>query len=289
RGRDAEHGSRRCRRSRALVRGEPAEPLHDCRMTRHRVESGDQGLFRGNPVPPDLWCQRAPSHVPPVPRREHDDGDRSIVTPLRAPSGFGARPRPRRLLPRHVEETLVRPHDMTMRHARAVILLALVAIVAPAPALAAGGSGPATPPGGAGYATAKPAYIASSGVVSGVEFKALINSGETAFGTTFEGIPDGIGVVPGPRPLGYIDLYVNHEQSRVPFGGFADFNDSSVSKVRLDLATKTIRDLDVAISSDEGFIRFCSNFMAGPEQGFPVYTLFTNEESNDPLDVPDGA
>jgi hypothetical protein len=172
---------------------------------------------------------------------------------------------------------------------RLLTLAALLAIAVPAPALAAGGSGPATPPGGAGYATATAPYIASSGAVAGVEFKALINSGESAFGTLFEGIPDGIGIVPGPRPLGYIDLYVNHEQSRVPFGGFADFNDSSVSRVRLDLATKTIRDLDVAISSDEGFIRFCSNFMAGPEQGFPVYTLLTNEESNDPLAVPAGA
>jgi hypothetical protein len=105
----------------------------------------------------------------------------------------------------------------------------------------------------------------------------------------FEGIPDGIGVVPAPAPHGYVDLYVNHEQSRVPFGGFADFNDSSVTRVRVDIASKEIIAMDVALSSDEGFIRFCSSFMAGPEQGFPHYTLLTNEESNDPLAVPDGA
>ncbi|HTK44583.1 MAG TPA: alkaline phosphatase PhoX [Patescibacteria group bacterium] len=172
---------------------------------------------------------------------------------------------------------------------RLLTFAAALAIALPAPVLAAAGSGGATPPGSPSYVTASPAYVASSGVIAGVEIKALVNSGETAFGTLFEGIPDGIGVVPGPGPLGYVDLYVNHEQSRVPFGGFADFNDSSVSKVRLDLASKSIIDMDVALSSDEGFIRFCSNFMAGPEQGFPVYTLLTNEESNDPLAVPAGA
>jgi hypothetical protein len=180
------------------------------------------------------------------------------------------------------------PHRPAQGRRGAALAAALV-IALPGSVLAAAGSGPATPPGGPGYVTARAPYVASSGAVAGVELKALINSGETAFGTLFEGIPDGIGVVPAPGPLGYIDLYINHEQSRVPFGGFADFNDSSVSKVRLDLASKSIVDLDVAISSDEGFIRFCSNFMAGPEQGFPVYTLLTNEESNDPLAVPAGA
>ena len=50
----------------------------------------------------------------------------------------------------------------------------------------------------------------------------LINSGEDVFGTVFEGLPDGIGVAPGPgKPnnQGYVDLYVTHEQSHVPFGG----------------------------------------------------------------------
>jgi hypothetical protein len=177
------------------------------------------------------------------------------------------------------------------RPARLAAAIAILAVAIPAPTLGAAGWGPATP-AGASYVTSSPAYVASSGVVAGVAFSPLINSGETAFGTLFEGIPDGIGVVPAPAPLGYVDLYVNHEQSRVPFplvNGSADFQDSSVSRVRVDLATKTIRDMGVAISADEGFIRFCSSFMAGPEQGFPHYTLITNEESNDPLAVPAGA
>jgi len=173
------------------------------------------------------------------------------------------------------------------RRARVVVAIAALAVAVPGPALGAAGWGPATPAGDS-YATTSDSFVVAAGT-SGATFTPLINSGETAFGTLFEGIPDGIGVVPAPAPLGYVDLYVNHEQSRVPFGGFADFNDSSVSRVRVDVATKEILDLDVALSSDEGFIRFCSSFMAGPEQGFPHYTLLTNEESNDPLAVPAGA
>jgi hypothetical protein len=168
-------------------------------------------------------------------------------------------------------------------------LILAATLVVPAPALAAAGSGGATPPGGPSYVTDSDPYVAATGNVAGIDVVPLINSGETAFGTLFEGIPDGIGVVPAPRPLGYVDLYVNHEQSRVPFGGFADYFDSSVSRVRVNLATHEIIDLNVALSSDEGFIRFCSSFMAGPEQGFPQYTLLTNEESNDALAVPAGA
>jgi hypothetical protein len=170
--------------------------------------------------------------------------------------------------------------------ARLFAAIAALAIAMPGPAIGAAGSGGATPAGDS-YVTGSPSFVAST--VAGVEFSPLVNSGETAFGTLFEGIPDGIGVVPAAAPLGYVDLYVNHEQSRVPFGGFADFQDSSVTRVRVDIAAKTIIDMDVALSPDEGFIRFCSSFMAGPEQGFPHYTLLTNEESNDPLAVPAGA
>jgi hypothetical protein len=129
-----------------------------------------------------------------------------------------------------------------------------------------------------------------------------VNSGEEAFGTVFEGIPDGIGAVPGQKDRWhkkharsrkhddrYVDLYVTHEQSHVPFGGFADHEDSSVTRVRVDVEAKKITDMDVALSPSLGFIRFCSAFMAGPEHGFPHYTFLVNEESNDPLPVPAGA
>lgn len=187
---------------------------------------------------------------------------------------------------------MVRAFRSTLR--LAFVLAATVAVAIPAPVLGHGGKAPLP-----SYATASVSYVASTGAIAGIKFAPLINSGETAFGTLFEGIPDGIGVAPagGGGHWGwdswgqtrYVDLYVNHEQSRVPFGGFADYFDSSVSRVRVDTWTRKIVDLDVAISADEGFIRFCSSFMAGPEQGFAHYTLLTNEESNDPLNVPAGA
>ena len=38
---------------------------------------------------------------------------------------------------------------------------------------------------------------------------------------------------------------------------------------------------DVAISSDNGYLRFCSASMAGPAEGFNDYVFFTGEETND--------
>jgi hypothetical protein len=139
-----------------------------------------------------------------------------------------------------------------------------------------------------GYQTSSEPYIDLLDGVGG-EVVALINSGEEAYGTLFQGIPDGIGIAPGPNGRGYIDLYVTHEQSHVPFGGFADFEDSSVSRVRVDVASKSIIDLDVALPASAGFIRFCSAFMAGPAEGFAKHTFLVNEESNDQLPVPAGA
>ena len=98
-------------------------------------------------------------------------------------------------------------------------------------------------------------------------------------------------MVPGD---GWVDVYVAHEESHVPFGltsttASADFQDSSVTRVRVDLATKSIVEMEVALPASAGLIRFCSAFMAGPEHGFANYTFLVNEESNDVLPVPPGA
>jgi hypothetical protein len=46
---------------------------------------------------------------------------------------------------------------------------------------------------------------------------------------------------------------------------------------------------DVVVSPDDGYLRFCSASMAGPEHGFSDYTFFTGEEANDIVDVGTGA
>ena len=102
---------------------------------------------------------------------------------------------------------------------------------------------PANASGATGFQTTNPSMVISSGIVAGVTFVPLINVGEEPYGTIFEGIPDGIGVRPGPEDEGWVDLYVTHEQSHVPFGTtatnvFADYQDSSVSRVRIDVASQ---------------------------------------------------
>jgi hypothetical protein len=130
-------------------------------------------------------------------------------------------------------------------------------------------------------------YVALEPAAGAGSIVPLINSGDDYHGVVFEGIPDGIGAKPNGG--GTIDLFVTHEQSHVPFQGFADFQDASVSRVTVDIGLKQVTGLDVALSPDLGFLRFCSAFMAGPEHGFDGYTFFTGEESNDIIEVPSGA
>jgi len=138
------------------------------------------------------------------------------------------------------------------------------------------------------YFTPEAPYITlDPGVPAGSSVTGIISSGEDYHGFIFEGIPDGIGIAPGSIG-GTVDVYVNHEQSRVPFRGTADFQDSSVSKLTLDSSGAVIA-ASVALGPEAGYIRFCSAFMAGPDEGFSRYTFFTGEESNDILAVPAGA
>lgn len=163
-------------------------------------------------------------------------------------------------------------HRRTWMRARA--LLAAAALVIALPASTSGAQGFPNP------ATSFVTVLASGG-----QAIPLINSGDLFDGTTFEGIPDGLGIMPVGNGKKQIDLFVNFEQSHVPFGGFADHEDSSVQRARLDLATHQLVGLDTMLPASAGFIRFCSANMVGPDQGFADYTFLTNEESNDVLTV----
>jgi hypothetical protein len=162
----------------------------------------------------------------------------------------------------------------------------LVAAVA-APASAA--------PKPAGHLTDKSAYITlAPGVPKGAYVTPIISVGESVDGVIFEGLPDGIGLKPGPHPKS-VEVFVNHEQSRVPFLGARDFQDSSVTSWVLSTKSgpgrqASVFSADEPIPASAGFIRFCSAFMAGPAEGFSTYTFLTGEESNDAgLAVPAGA
>jgi hypothetical protein len=139
-----------------------------------------------------------------------------------------------------------------------------------------------------GAPPAAPTPLVSS-TIPGAQIVPLINSGDVRNGVTFEGIPDGLGIVPVGDGFGQIDIFVAFEQSHVPFSGFADFEDSSVQRVRLNLDTLKVTSLQEVLPPSAGFVRFCSAFMAGPDEGFDDYTFFVNEESVDWLPVPSGA
>lgn len=116
----------------------------------------------------------------------------------------------------------------------------------------------------------------------------ILDVGDVVDGTMFEGLPDGVGIVSGDSS-GTIDVYVAHEQTTVPFFGSRDFQDASVTKWTVDTGTNGVLDGSEPISSDNGYIRFCSAAIAGPEHGFSSPVFFANEETNDIVDVPAGA
>ncbi|MDH4335124.1 MAG: hypothetical protein OEW24_07700, partial [Chloroflexota bacterium] len=87
------------------------------------------------------------------------------------------------------------PFSTKKRRARA--LLAAVALVIALPASTIGKQPQ-------GYNTDSDPYVAfTAAVPAGGKIVPLINSGENPFGDeVFEGLPDGLGVVPGPRGSG---------------------------------------------------------------------------------------
>jgi hypothetical protein len=176
--------------------------------------------------------------------------------------------------------TVPSPRNARSRPAglRALVLAIGLAVALPGSAVGA--------PAPAGFKTAEAAYIT---LTADGKVIPILTVGEDAgvAGFTFEGLPDGIGIMPtGNRT---IDVFVNHEQSHVPFGGTADIQDSSVSQLSISTKTGGVLDASVPLGPEAGFIRFCSSYLAGPAEGFSNYTLFTNEESNDVLAVPAGA
>jgi hypothetical protein len=144
-----------------------------------------------------------------------------------------------------------------------------------------------------GWLTPKAPYITlAADAPAGSTVKAIISVGETLGDFKFEGIPDGIGLAPGPDP-NTVNVFVSHEQTTVPFFGEADFQNASVSRLTLNTTPGSdmgaVLSADVAIPPEAGYLRFCSASMAGPDEGFSHYTFFTGEEANDVVDVPAGA
>ncbi|MDQ2964836.1 MAG: hypothetical protein M3R57_03205, partial [Chloroflexota bacterium] len=118
----------------------------------------------------------------------------------------------------------------------------------------------------------------------------LITVGDRIGTYMFDAIPDGIAVRPGAA--GTVQVFVNHETSTVPFpytpgsivveGNQNDFGSSKVSRLILSRAGHPkIRGATMVITSQGGFQRLCSNFLATAAQGFSRELLLTNEEGVD--------
>jgi len=168
---------------------------------------------------------------------------------------------------------------MRRRMAFACAALAMATAISGTTAMAANG----------GFKTAQPSMLTA--IKSGVTVTPLLTVGD-AFGDSgfrFEAIPDGISL--RVRGQGRVDLFVNHETSKVPFpfnaaspmdsNGQSDFDNSQVSHLILSRNSAGVLDGSFAIPSSGGFQRFCSNFLATAKEGFSRDILFTNEESPD--------
>jgi hypothetical protein len=165
----------------------------------------------------------------------------------------------------------------------------------------------------AGFKTARPSMLAPAttmlpgqapqpGAVAGVSVEPILTVGDRLGKYRFESIPDGISL--RARGNGRVDLFVNHETSLVPFpynltllpGTPAtppphpaevretnqnDFDNSQLSLLALNQHSGGVLSGKYAITSDENYQRFCSNYLATRKEGFDRPLLFTNEEAQD--------
>ncbi|MEA2519520.1 MAG: hypothetical protein QOF49_1600 [Chloroflexota bacterium] len=161
-----------------------------------------------------------------------------------------------------------------------------IATTACCAALVVGAIGPGTAVAAdrSGFITSAAPMI--SALVDGVDIKPLLTVGETIGAYRFESLPDGIAIRPAGKDT--LDVYVNHETSAVPFPynagtgvGLADFDDAQLSHLVLKRGAGKVLAGSYTIPSSANYQRFCSNFLAGPRQGWSRELLFTNEEATD--------
>lgn len=131
---------------------------------------------------------------------------------------------------------------------------------------------------GGGFHTAAPAYLMG---VGGTSVHPIITVGDRVGHYRFESLPDGISLV-RRNGNGTADIMVNHETSTVPFPATRqDASNAVLSRIRLTRNGAGVAKGSYPITADAGYQRFCSNFLAGPAQGFERPMLLTVEEARD--------
>jgi Bacterial protein of unknown function (DUF839) len=165
------------------------------------------------------------------------------------------------------------------RRSRLVVMLAAgtLGVIAVSPVAAAPGG-----QGNAGFRTSVPSMVVpGADAPAGTRIDPIVSSGDVLpSGFVFDSIPDGIAFTTSGE--GRADLYVNHETSLVPFpGNLTDYTNSHVDQLKINQHSAGILTASDAIPSEANYQRFCSNFLAGPAEGFTRQILFTNEEATD--------
>jgi hypothetical protein len=126
-----------------------------------------------------------------------------------------------------------------------------------------------------------------TGLAPGSSVAPLISTGDTIGGYMFESIPDGISV---NKHGNQAELFVNHETSRVPFPyaplapteatSQNDYVNAQLSRLVIG-KDGGIVEAGLAITTDQNFQRFCSNYLPTQQEGFNRPLVLTNEEGID--------
>jgi len=143
-------------------------------------------------------------------------------------------------------------------------------------------------PNNSGFKTSQPSMLTP--VMAGVQVTPILTVGDVLpSGFRYEAVPDGISL--RTRGEGRVDVFVNHETSKVPFpyvtanpttaNSENDFDNSQVSQLIFNQNSVGVLNGSFAISSNSGYQRFCSNYLATSKEGFDRDILFTNEEAID--------
>ncbi|MEO5887671.1 MAG: hypothetical protein ABIQ77_08410, partial [Anaerolineales bacterium] len=149
-------------------------------------------------------------------------------------------------------------------------------------------AGANTGPNNSGFKTSQPAMLLP--VMANVQVTPILTVGDVLpSGFRYEAVPDGISL--RTKGEGRVDVFVNHETSKVPFpyvtanptaaNSENDFDNAQVSQLILNQNSAGVLNGSFAISSSSGYQRFCSNYLATSKEGFDREILFTNEEAID--------